>query len=123
MFIDEYDRFANHFLLEREELDTLKYRETVVDNASPIKLIFSTLKILQAQGLSRLFITGLLRLAFSDASGGNNFNTLTSAEKTMGPCLGFPLKTIECTVRMLELGTEGEERARFEAEALSLIKT
>ena len=26
LFIDEYDRFANHFLLEREEFDTWGYR-------------------------------------------------------------------------------------------------
>ena len=123
LFIDEYDRFANHFLLERERLDTLGYRADVVDTASPIMQIFTTLKSLQAEGLSRLFITGLLRLAFSDASGGGNFIALTSAEETVGPCLGFPFETIECTVGMLELGTEGEERARFEAEALDLIKT
>jgi len=41
----------------------------------------------------------------------------------VGPCLGFPLKNITYTLGMLELGAEGEERARFEAEALSLITT
>jgi len=123
LFIDEYDRFANHFLLEREEFDTWGYRAAVVNAASPIKEFFTTLKSLEAEGVSRLFITGLLRLAFSDASGGGNFIALTSAEETVGPCLGFPFETIECTVGMLELGTEGEERARFEAEALDLIKT
>jgi hypothetical protein len=122
LFIDEYDRFANHFLLEREEFDTWGYRAAVVDAASPIKQIFTTLKSLQARGLSRLFITGLLRLAFSDASGSNTIE-LTSAEEAVGPCLGFPLKNITYTLGMLELGAEGEERARFEAEALSLITT
>ena len=122
LFIDEYDRFANHFLLEREEFDTWGYRAAVVDAASPIKEIFTTLKSLGAEGLSRLFITGLLRLAFSDNTV-YNWVRLTSAEKALGPCLGFPLKTITCTVGMLELGAEGEERARFEAEALSLITT
>jgi hypothetical protein len=122
LFIDEYDRFANHFLLEREELDTWGYRAAVVDTASPIMQIFATLKIIQARGLSRLFITGLLRLAFSDASGSNTI-ILTSAEKAVGPCLGFPLETIMCTLGMLELGAEGEERDRFEAEALDLITT
>jgi hypothetical protein len=122
LFIDEYDRFANHFLLEREEFDSWGYRAAVVDAASPIKQIFTTLKSLQARGLSRLFITGLLRLAFSDASGSNTIE-LTSAEEAVGPCLGFPLKNITYTLGMLELGAEGEERARFEAEALSLIMT
>merc|ERR1711865_388530 len=122
LFIDEYDRFANHFLLEREEFDTWGYRAAVVNAASPIKEIFTTLKSLEAEGLSRLFITGLLRLAFSDNTV-YNWVELTSAEKALGPCLGFPLKTITCTVGMLELGAEGEERARFEAEALSLITT
>ena len=125
LFIDEYDRFANHFLLEHEEFNALGFfvdRAKIVDAASPIKQIFATLKSIQARGLSRLFITGLLRLAFSDASGSNTIR-LTSAEKAVGPCLGFPLKTITCTVGMLELGAEGEERARFEAEALSLITT
>merc|ERR1711935_694068 len=122
LFIDEYDRFANHFLLEREEFDTWGYRAAVVNAASPIKEIFTTLKSLEARGLSRLFITGLLRLAFSDASGSNTIQ-LTSAEKAVGPCLGFPLKNITYTLGMLELGAEGEERARFEAEALSLITT
>jgi hypothetical protein len=125
LFIDEYDRFANHFLLEHKEFDALGVfvdRAKIVNTAEPIKEIFTTLKSIQAEGLSRLFITGLLRLEFSDASGSNTI-TLTSAEETVGPCLGFPLETIECTVGMLELGTEGEERARFEAEALDLIKT
>ena len=122
LFIDEYDRFANHFLLEREEFDTLEDRAAVVDAASPIKEIFTTLKSLEAEGVSRLFITGLLRLAFSDATGSNTIE-LTSAEEAVGPCLGFPLKTITYTLDMLELGAEGEERARFEAEALSLITT
>jgi len=122
LFIDEYDRFANHFLLEREEFDTWGYRAAVVNAASPIKEIFTTLKSLEAEGVSRLFITGLLRLAFSDASGSNTIE-LTSAEEAVGPCLGFPLKTITYTLDMLELGAEGEERARFEAEALSLITT
>ena len=122
LFIDEYDRFANHFLLARETLDTLGYRAEVIDTASPIMQIFTTLKSLQAEGLSRLFVTGLLRLAFSDNSASNNIR-LTSADEAVGPCLGFPFETIECTVGMLELGTAGEERARFEAEALSLIKT
>jgi len=63
-----------------------------------------------------------LRLAFSDASGSNTIE-LTSAEEAVGPCLGFPLKNITYTLGMLELGAEGEERARFEAEALSLITT
>merc|ERR1711865_683745 len=110
------------FLLEREEFDTWGYRAAVVNAASPIKEIFTTLKSLEAEGVSRLFITGLLRLAFSDASGSNTIE-LTSAEEAVGPCLGFPLKTITYTLDMLELGAEGEERARFEAEALSLITT
>ena len=122
LFIDEYDRFANHFLLEREEFDTLEDRAAVVDTAEPIKEIFTTLKSLAAKGLSRLFITGLLRLAFSDNTC-YNWVQLTSAEEALGPCLGFSLKTITCTVGMLELGAEGEERARFEMEALSLITT
>ena len=68
LLIDEYDRFANHFLLEREEFDAFGYRAAVVDAASPIKQIFTTLKSLQAKGL---FVTGLLRLAFSDNTGSN----------------------------------------------------
>jgi hypothetical protein len=125
LFIDEYDRFANHFLLEHKEFDALGVfvdRAKIVNTAEPIKEIFTTLKSIQAEGLSRLFITGLLRLEFSDASGSNTI-VLTSAEETVGPCLGFPLETITCTVGMLELGAEGEERARFEMEALSLITT
>ena len=60
-------------------------------------------------------------LAISDAYASNNI-LLTSAERAVGPALGFPLEEIKRGVRALELGAAGEERERFEAEALALIE-
>ena len=121
LIVDEYDRYANVCLLDREDVDQDGYRKAVMDR--PINQFFSTLKSLEAEGcLSCLFITGLLRLAISDGFAANNI-LLTSAERAVGPALGFPLKEIERVVRELELGAAGEERQRFEAEALALIKT
>ena len=122
LFVDEYDRYANVCLLDREDVDQDGYRQAVIDTDSLIKRFFSMLKSIEADGcLLRVFVTGVLRLAISDAFAFNNI-LLTSAQRAVGPALGFPLEEIERGVRALELGAAGEERQRFEAEALALIK-
>ena len=122
LFVDEYDRYANVCLLDREDVDQDGYRQAVIDTDSLIKRFFSMLKSIEADGcLLRVFVTGVLRLAISDAFAFNNI-LLTSAERAVGPALGFPLEEIKRGVRALELGAAGEERQRFEAEALALIK-
>ena len=123
LIVDEYDRYANVCLLDREDVDSDGYKKAVIDTDGPIKRFFSTLKSLEADGyISRLFVTGLLRLAISDAYASNNVQ-LTSANRDVGAALGFTSKEIERAVSKLELGAAGEERQRFEEQALDLVKT
>ena len=123
LIVDEYDRYANVCLLDREDVDSDGYKKAVIDSDGPIKRFFSTLKSLEADGyISRLFVTGLLRLAISDAYTSNNVQ-LTSADRDVGAALGFTSKEVERAVSMLELGATVEERQRFEEQALDLIKT
>ena len=73
LIVDEYDRYANVCLLDREDVDSDGYEKAVIDTDGPIKRFFSTLKSLEKNGyISRLFVTGLLRLAISDAYASNN---------------------------------------------------
>ena len=123
LIVDEYDRYANVCLLDREDVDSDGYKKAVIDTDGPIKRFFSTLKFLEADGyISRLFVTGLLRLAISDPYASNNIQ-LTSANRDVGAALGFTSKEVVRAVRELELGAAGEERQRFEEQALDLIKT
>ena len=120
LIVDEYDRYANVCLLDREDVDQDGFKKAVMDMASQF---FSTLKTLEAKGfISRLFVTGLLRLATSDPYASNNIQ-LTSANRDVGAALGFTSKEVVRAVRDLELGAAGEERQRFEEQALDLIKT
>lgn len=123
LIVDEYDRYANVCLLDREDVDQDGYTKAVIDTDGPIKVFFSKVKSLEADGyISRLFVTGLLRLAISDAYASNNVQ-LTSANRDVGAALGFTSKEVVRAVSELELGAAGEERQRFEEQALDLIKT
>ena len=123
LIVDEYDRYANVCLLDREDVDSDGYKKAVIDTDGPIKRFFSTLKSLESCGyISRLFVTGLLRLAISDAYASNGVQ-LTSADRAVGAALGYTSKEVERAVSMLELGATVEERQRFEEQALDLIKT
>jgi len=123
LIVDEYDRYANVCLLDREDVDQDGFKKAVMDTDGPIKRFFSTLKSLEADGyVSRLFVTGLLRLAISDAYASNNVQ-LTSANRDVGAALGFTSKEIVRAVSELKLGATDEERQRFEEQALDLIKT
>ena len=58
LIVDEYDRYANVCLLDREDVDSDGYKKAVIDSDGPIKRFFSTLKSLEADGyISRLFVT------------------------------------------------------------------
>ena len=123
LIVDEYDRYANVCLLDREDVDQDGFKKAVMELQSWSSRFFSTLKSLEPKGcISRLFVTGRLRLATSDPYASNNIQ-LTSANRDVGAALGFTSKEVVRAVRELELGAAGEERQRFEEQALDLIKT